>query len=463
MTELITQWSREELGDRRGRHPDEVAAYRAGYLPEERRTIENHLKSGVLRGVVSTNALELGIDIGSLDAVIISGYPGTVISTWQQAGRAGRRSGEAVANLVGFQNPLDQYFMRHPEAFFSRPHEHAIIDCRNPYILSGHLLCAAAELPVDLERDLPLFGETARPLLESLEGCKLLRRTPRGWVYAGKGRAADAVQLNGISALTFRVLCNGRLIETMDRGQAYREAHPGAVMLHGGSSYVVQHLDLEERTIRVKESDGDLYTQPMKSVDMRVLSETDQREAGGVGIHFGDVEVTEDYTGYKILKYNQVVGMEPLDLPPLRFETEAVWFTVPDGVTESIANRGMDVAGGLHGIEHAMIGVAPFHVICDRWDIGGLSTRFHPDTEGATVFIYDGCEGGIGLSEKAFALLPAIVRTAGELVASCTCDEGCPACIYSPKCGNDNQPLDKQATIALLSFLEEALGGLDSS
>jgi DEAD/DEAH box helicase domain-containing protein len=453
MAELITQWSKRERHDPFHRSGEEIATYRAGYLPEERRGIEDRLKAGRIGGVVSTNALELGIDIGSLDAVIISGYPGTMMSTWQQAGRAGRRLDDSLAILVAFENPLDQYFMRHPASFFGRPHEHAVIDDRNPYIVSGHLLCAAAELPVYPDRDRTYFGEQSLMMLPSLEGHALMRKTLRGWVYSGKGRAADAVQLDGITSDTFRILCGGSLIETMGRSQAYREAHMGAVLLHQGEPYIVQEFDLDGRTIRVKETDADFYTQPMKSVDLHIRSELRTEECDGVRLSFGDVEVIEQYTGYKILKYDQVIGMESLDLPPLHFETKALWYTIPEESGRGIASRGMDFAGGLHGIEHAMIGVIPFYVMCDRWDIGGLSTRFYPGTAEPTVFIYDGFEGGVGLAEKAYQLIGEITATSHELVRDCACESGCPACIYSPKCGNDNQPLDKQATIVLLEAL----------
>ena len=245
MAELVTIWAREDARRTSARLAESISAYRAGYLPEERRAIERQLKDGALKGVVSTNALELGIDIGSLDAVIISGYPGTMMSARQQAGRAGRKGGESLAFLVAQANPLDQYFMNHPHQFFSRSHEHAIVDTENPYIVSGHLLCAAAEMPLREDPDREFFGESFSFLLQELESSDLVRRTSRGWVYSGRGRAADAVKLGGIPGETFRIICHGRLLETMDRGQAYREAHKGAIMLHQGETYVVNEMDLE--------------------------------------------------------------------------------------------------------------------------------------------------------------------------------------------------------------------------
>ncbi|MCK9297434.1 MAG: DEAD/DEAH box helicase [Methanoculleus sp.] len=430
-----------------------ISAYRAGYLPKDRRAIEDGLKDGSLRGVVTTNALELGIDVGSLDGVIISGYPGTMISVRQQAGRSGRRSGESFAVLVAFENPLDQYFMRHPQAFFSRPCEHAVVDTGNPYILSGHLLCAAAELPVDPERDGRWFGPDLAGMLAAFEQVHLLRKASRGWIYAGKGRAADMVSLDAVSSDTFRVMHGARLLETMDRGQAYREAHPGAILLHRGETYVVTAMDLDQHAIRVEETDTDTYTQPLSTTDVAVVREIRRRDIGGMQVSFGDIKVTQEVVGYTVRHYGRAVSYHRLDLPPLHLETKALWFTLPDRAVEEVVAGGRDLAGGLHGAEHALIAVMPYHVVCDRHDIGGLSTSFHAATGAPTIFVYDGYEGGIGLAEKAFALLPAVAGTAHELVRDCGCTAGCPACIYSPKCGNQNQPLDREAAVSILDDL----------
>ncbi|WP_292424327.1 DEAD/DEAH box helicase [Methanoregula sp.] len=462
MAELVTIWTREDARRSSSRLAESISAYRAGYLPEERRTIERQLKNGEIRGVVSTNALELGIDIGSLDAVIIDGYPGTMMSTRQQAGRAGRKGGESLAVLVAQANPLDQYFMHHPDAFFSRSHEHAIIDTENPYIVSGHLLCAAAELPIREEADAGFFGESFAPLLAELAASNLITKTPRGWVYAGRGRAADAVRLDGMAAESFRIMCHGRLLETMDRAQAYREAHKGAIMLHQGETYVVNEMDLETHTVRVTETDVDYYTQPLKEVDLRVIETLEIRDVNRVKCAFGDVEVTEQFTGYKIKKGDTILGVEPLSLPPLTFRTKAFWLILPDPVAAAVSAAGLDLAGGLHGAEHALIALMPLHVMCDRWDIGGLSTPAFGENGEPTIFVYDGYEGGIGLAEKAFGLLPALFLSAYELVRDCPCKKGCPSCIYSPKCGNDNVPLDKEATIKILCELSRVPEKCDS-
>jgi DEAD/DEAH box helicase domain-containing protein len=449
MAELIALWAHEDLA-RKGRDPGAVTAYRAGYLPEERRAIENRLKSGQLKGLTSTNALEVGIDIGGLDAVLISGFPGTIISTWQQAGRAGRRGKDSAAFLIAFQDLLDQYFMRHPETFFGSPHEHAIVDLANPYIVSGHLLCAASELPVHPDRDKPLWPGDLEGPIRSLSESHLLRPTPHGVVYCGRGRAAEAVKLDSISSETFRMTCNGTILETMDRGQAFREAHEGAVVLHRGETYLVKEMDLDTRRIRVERADVDYYTDALKAVDLRVVREVNRREGNGFTLSLGDVEVTEQFTGYRIMKHDSLIGFEPLDLPPLKFGTRAFWFTISPDLASAIAAAGFDLAGSLHGAEHALIGVAPFHVLCDRRDLGGVSTPSHPDTDGPAIFVYDGYEGGIGLAEKAFELMDRIASMARQAVQECDCEAGCPACIYSPKCGNDNTPLDKGGTVKLL-------------
>jgi DEAD/DEAH box helicase domain-containing protein len=452
LTELIAQWSREEFRPTLPSWADQITAYRAGYLPEERRGIENRLKEGMVRGVVSTNALELGVDIGSLDAVVISGFPGTLISTWQQAGRAGRGLRDSLAVLVGFQNPLDQYFMHHPTAVFSGSMEHAIIDQTNPYITSGHLLCAAAELPIQPERDRAFLGE-GLSMLPALQDCYLVRQTARGWIYAGRGKAVDAVSLGALSTETFRVVDNGQTLETMDTPQAFREGHPGAVILHGGETYLVQDLDLDTKMVRVKAAEVDYYTEPIRSTELTVLGDERQFYYGDFSVHFGEVEVVEHYVSYRIIRRNTVIGNTPLDLPPLRFRTKALWFTVPDRMIRQIEEAEGEVDGGLHGAEHILIGVMPFFVMCDRWDLGGLSTPLHPSTGAPMIFIYDGCEGGIGLAEKACDLMGPILDTACSLVRDCPCEEGCPACIYSPKCGNDNQPLDKRSAGILLAAL----------
>ncbi len=453
IAESIASQSKKKFKESERHLASKIAAYRAGYLPEERREIENRLKKGTLRGITSTNALELGIDIGSLDAVIISGYPGTIISTWQQAGRAGRGVEESIAVLVAFQNPLDQYFIKHPQVFFDKPHEEAVIDLYNPYIVSGQLMCAASELPIQLKEEGEYWEENVEDILKALERENLLQKTPHGWVYSGKGRAVDVVSLDNISSQTFKIVNQGKLLETMDRAQAYREAYKGAVLLHQGETYLVKDFDLENSVIQIEKKDVDYYTQVSEITDIKILEETKRKNINGFTVSSGDVEVTEKYIKYRAMKYGQTLSTENLDLPALSFKTMALWLVVPQNVKSRVEAMRLDFAGGLHGLEHALIAITPFHVMCDRWDIGGVSVPSYPLADGSKVFLYDGFEGGIGLTEKAFQLTDSIFKMSYELVRDCQCEEGCPACIYSPKCGNGNSPLDKEATRTILREL----------
>lgn len=450
MAELITRWTKEEL-KARSTSPNLVTAYRAGYLPQERRDIENKLKNKNLTGVVSTNALELGIDIGSLDSVIISGYPGTVISTWQQAGRAGRSNTDSLVTLVAFQNPLDQYFMKHPDHFFGRPSEQAIIDLHNRYISLGHIMCAASELPIN-ESDKQFFSEMFTESIQALEQEKLIRKTPRGWVYSGTARTTEVVSLESISNKTVTVLCNGNLLETLTLNKAYEEAHAGAVLLHQGETYICESLDIDQLVAKVRQENVNYYTEALKDVDVTIEKTFEERDMG-MKVGLGELSITETYHTYVTKTYDEVIKRLPLNLPPLSFTTVGLWFIVPEKIREELENQGLDFYGGLHAVEHAMIAMSPIFAMCDRWDIGGLSTPLHPDTGEATIFVYDGFEGGIGISETLHSKIKLLWEKTLELIETCECKDGCPSCIYSPKCGNENEPLDKKAAKIILEQL----------
>ena len=455
MAELITRWAREALWERSPHFAEAITAYRAGYLPKERRKIENGLRTKSLLGVVSTNALELGIDIGSLDSVIISGYPGTVISTWQQAGRAGRTTVDSLVTLVAFPNPLDQYFMKHPQDFFGRSPEHAIIDLENPYVVMGHIMCASAELPLT-QQDQKYFPTLFEESLATLEQETLVWKTPKGWVYSGRARPVDVVILNNISDKIVTVMSAGEVLETMDLTKAYNEAHEGAVLLHQGETYVVEDLDLKNLIAKVRQQDVHYYTDSRKTVEIAITKPYEQKQVG-IDISVGEVEVTEIYHSYVLKTYDEVIGRRPLNLPPLNFSTVGMWFIIPEEIGEVLNERGLDFAGGLHAIEHAMIAMTPLYAMCDRWDIGGVSTPLHFDTGAPTIFIYDGYEGGIGISEKLYSLVEKLFTTTRRLIKDCECEKGCPSCIYSPKCGNENEPLDKQAAIIILEKLQQMM------
>ena len=451
MAELITRWTKEELRQRSPKLQNLITAYRAGYLPQERRQIENRLKNKDLIGVVSTNALELGIDIGSLDSVIISGYPGTVISTWQQAGRAGRTNAESLVTLVAFQNPLDQYFMKHPDDFFGRPHEQAIIDLHNQYISLGHIMCAASELPIT-DNDRKFFPELFSESIHALEQQHLVRKTPRGYVYSGTARPVEVVNLESISDKTVTVLSKGNVLETLPLNKAYEEAHEGAVLLHQGETYISEELNLETLTAKVRKEDVNYYTEVLKDVDV-TIKKTFQEKQEKVKIGLGELTITETYHQYLTKTYDEVIKRLPLDLPLLTFTTVGLWFLVPDKLRKELESQNLDFDGGLHAVEHAMIAMSPIFAMCDRWDIGGLSTPLHPDTGEPTIFIYDGFEGGIGISENLYANIKLLWEKTLQLIDNCECKEGCPSCIYSPKCGNENEPLDKKAARIILKHL----------
>lgn len=457
MTELVSVWAKNRLSQISPSKGSSIAAYRAGYLPNERKRLEDDLKCGKIRGIVSTNALELGIDIGSLDAVILTGYPGTMMSVWQQAGRAGRMASDALAILVAMQNPLDQFFMRHPKEFFSRPHEYAIIDTKNPYILSGQLLCAASELPINTESDLKWFGPDMQGHLDLLASTAILSPSSRGYVYSGIKRAADLVSLSQISE-TWTVECRNQILETLDLRQACREAHPGGVLLHQGEKYLVEGWDAERHRIIAKKEDPGYYTRVNQQIQITIRERSMSRPISSGMLFLGHVEVSECYSGYRKVLDDTILSVEPLSLPPVTFDTVSVWIELSSADRDRLS-LDHDLAGSLHGAEHALIAMLPYHVLCDRWDLGGMSTPSYPESSGkAVIFIYDGYEGGIGLSEKAYHIYEELCRLTESMVRECGCKDGCPACIYSPKCGNDNQPLDKDGCIAFLQMCAKPVG-----
>ena len=456
-TELIAMWAKNDMTQIKGKLAHRIAAYRAGYRPEERREIEDGLKSGKYLGVTCTNALELGIDIGSLDAVIISGYPGTMISTWQQAGRAGRSRQKSLAILIAFENQLDQYFMNNPTFFFDKPHENAIIDLTNPILQEAHLLCAAKELPLKYGEVEKYFG-ISDEILEDLVSKKDLHINARGdYMYLYDDNPALDHSLDQISGQEFKIMNNGQLLETMEKSQVYREAHEGAILINKGDTYVVDSVSLSRGFVNVSQKTVDYHTMVLNQTDINIKKKLSKTKYGNLTIHFGELTVSEDYFKYKKMQFSKSVGTYPLDLPPLKFNTKGLWFTIPKSVKDTLEdmfpNEEEVFAGGLHGAEHALIGLFPLHTMCDRFDIGGLSTNYHEDTQEATIFIYDGYEGGIGICEKAVDVFVDLLKSTLDLLNNCNCQSGCPACIYSPKCGNDNKPLHKNATKYILEYM----------
>lgn len=460
-TELIAMWAKKDMTQVKGKLAHRIAAYRAGYQPQERREIEEGLKSGKYLGVTCTNALELGINIGSLDAVIISGYPGTMISTWQQSGRAGRSNQKSVAILIAFENQLDQYFMNNPNFFFDKPHENAIIDLTNPILQEAHLLCAAKELPVK-RGDAEKYFDISQNVIDKLVSKNDLYENHRGdFIYPYDDNPAMDHSLDQISSEEFKVMNNGRLLETMERSQVYREAHDGAILINKGDTYVVNNVNLKSGFVNVSKQTVDYHTMVLNKTEINIKKKLSKTNYGDLTINFGELTVSEDYFKYKKMHFSKPIGTFELDLPPLIFNTKGLWFTIPKSVKDALENKFANdeevFAGGLHGTEHALIGLFPLHTMCDRFDIGGLSTNYHEDTQEATIFIYDGYEGGIGITEKAVDVFVDLLNSTIDLLDNCKCKKGCPACIYSPKCGNDNKPLHKDATKYILEYMKELI------
>jgi DEAD/DEAH box helicase domain-containing protein len=341
--------------------------------------------------------------------------------------------------------------MKHPEQFFNSKNEDAIVDLHNPYVLMGHLMCASAEMPISAN-DSMYFGDVS-DIVDSMAEAGILRRTPRGYVYGGSKSPSEIVSLQNISSQVVKIMCNGRLLETMEISRACSEAHEGAVFMHQGDTYLIESLDLRSGIAVAAQKDIDYYTEALKLSDVAIKKERMKKVVNGIDVHVGDVAVTEQYYEYAVKRYEKIVGYFPLDLPPQTFESVAVWFTLSEEFHQQKLNEKKDFNGGIHAVEHAMIAMAPLYALCDRWDMGGLSTPEHPDTGLPTIFIYDAYEGGIGIAEKCYEIFPELTKATLDLVRDCECKEGCPSCIYSPKCGNKNKPLDKAVAREILEMM----------
>ncbi|MGH2716084.1 MAG: DEAD/DEAH box helicase, partial [Thermoleophilaceae bacterium] len=449
--ELISRFAQLALEDAgRGDLAERIAPYRAGYTPQQRRELERRLVDGELLGVVSTDALELGIDIGSLDAAICVTFPGTVASLRQMWGRAGRR-GRGLALYVAGEDALDQFFCRHPDEFLDRPVEAAILDPFNEQVHAAHLLCAAHEGPLE-DADAEFLGPQWRRFADALVSAGDLRERPGGTFVPRRPEEFPAAAVSLRSASRDGVVIvdgsSGELLGTVDLQRAHTTVHDGAVYLHGGRAYEVDGLDLEGRRALVHPFEGDWYTQPKKETDTYIERLIERRTALGVTLSFGTVVVTEQVLAYqkKRLADHEAIDLVALDLPQTSFATQALWYELP-------GEGGLpldQLLGSLHAAEHSQIAVLPLLAMCDRWDIGGLSTNLHPQTGGPTIFIYDGHPGGIGITRRGFQAFEALVDDAHRLVTECPCEKGCPSCVQSPKCGNLNEPLSKAGSAALM-------------
>ncbi len=462
MTELIALWAAERSGKFKGR----ISAYRAGFLPAERREIEARMTSGELLAVISTSALELGIDIGGLDLCILVGYPGTIMQTWQRGGRVGRAQRDSVLALVAQEDALDQYFMRNPDDFFSRPPEDAVVNPHNPVILERHLVCAAAELPLRLGPGPELEDFLAAPavlsLAQDMADRGLLLRSADGWeLHAAAKRPHQDVDLRGAGrTMTIEDTTTGKVIGLIDGLRAHTETHPGAVYLHRGKTYLITELDFSTATVRAAPARVGYYTRTRGEKSTEILDIQGQADLGGTRVAFGRLRVTDQVTGYekRQVRGGALLTLVPLDLPPLIFETEGLWFEIPKPLMRATEEAQLHFMGGIHALEHAAIGILPLLVLADRNDLGGISTPFHPQVDGPAVFIYDGLPGGAGLARQAFRHAGDLLRSTLAVVAGCPCELGCPSCVHSPKCGSGNRPMDKAAARLMLEGMVRGMG-----
>jgi DEAD/DEAH box helicase domain-containing protein len=437
---------------------DSIRPYRGGYLTSERRDIEKRLFSGRLRGVVATTALELGIDVGGLDACVLNGFPGTVASMWQQVGRAGRDLNGSIAVLVAGDDQLDQWFVHHPDELFSRPPEPAVVNPANPHVLLPHLACAAYELPLTPADDQwwpGLLDDGVRDLVVD-DTLRLRPPDPRrgpAAVWARRGWPSRRVGLRSAGDDEFRIATpDGTLIGTVDGGRALRLVHPGAVYLHQGHSWRVNDLDLDDHVALVEPSDGGEYTQPRTLTEISIVDREQGRRMGAVDLALGPVRVRSQVIGYRRIDAftGEQLGVHDLDLPPGELLTRAFWYSIPDEILAEAGLTAATLPGALHAAEHAAIGILPLFTICDRWDVGGVSTPMLPETGAATIVIYDGYPGGAGVAELGFAAGDRHLAATLEVIEQCDCADGCPSCVQSPKCGNGNEPLHKAGAAALL-------------
>ncbi len=447
--ELVAMRAQRAVGD-----ISPIESYRGGYLAADRRELEAGLQSGALRGVACTNALELGVDISGVDAVLTCGFPGTRSALWQQAGRAGRAGRDALGILIARPDPLDAYLCEHPELIFAEPVERTILHPDNPHVLGLHVAAAAAELPVSLA-DARYFGDTLSPLLDALTRAGHLRRRGDRWFWTRADRPVDAIDLRSMAGTSLAVVeeATGRVIGQVDPSAGDRTVHVGAIYLHQGEQWLVTDYQPTDGVALVSRTTDSYFTQPQGESTMTILNVAHSRSLGAGQVSFGAVEMSSRVTGY--LRRDEGTGKVwdslPLDLPERVLRTQAVWYTLPNAALTGIAAA--DLPGAAHGAEHTAIGLLPAFAPCDRWDIGGLSTTWHPDTDELTVFVHDGHPGGAGFAERGYQVIEEWLAATLDRLRSCTCTDGCPACVVSPKCGNGNNPLNKAAAAQLLALL----------
>lgn len=452
MTELISSWTTSFLKGK----GSQISAYRAGFLPEERREIEGRLFSGELLGVISTSALELGIDIGSLDLCLLVGYPGSIMATWQRGGRVGRTHKPSAIILIAGEDALDQHFMRDPDDFFNRSPEDAILNPMNPEILSRHLMCAAAEMPlVKGEALLQMDGIPEAVELLTFRGALLNTESGDIWLSPRKRIHQEVSLRGGGRQLAIIDTLKGEVIGEIDSGRAMKECHQGAIYLHRGRSWEVSELNFVGGEVMVREIRAHFYTRPLSEKQTEILSIDNEKVCFGIHVYHGRVRVRERVTGYQKRqnRTQKLLATIPLDLPEQVLETTGVWLTIPPQIVEKMEEEKRHFMGAIHALEHGMIALFPLLTLCDRNDIGGISTPLHPQTERASIFVYDGYPGGVGLSKVAFDKMEQLLPETFDSIRRCECETGCPSCVHSPKCGSGNRPIDKVACLALLQTI----------
>jgi DEAD/DEAH box helicase domain-containing protein len=453
-TELISLWASQQAG----RFSKKICAYRAGLLPEERRDVEQRLVDGDILAVVSTSALELGIDIGGLDLCILVGYPGSIMSTWQRGGRVGRNLQDSAIILVAQEDAMDQYFIRNPMDLITRLPESAVVNPHNPSIMEKHLKCAASELSL-MSGEACINSEEAKVALHKMvkKGGMLLSADGSEY-YSASRLPQREFNLRGIEK-AFQIIskAEGKRVGEVDGFRAFRETHPGAVYLHMGKHYVVDELNLEQKTVHVRPLKVNYFTRVLGKKSTDIIETTGSRQVGRARVHKGRLRVTDQVTGFqrRSIRGQRLLNVENLDLPPQVFETEGLWIEIPIDIQKEVENARMHFMGGIHALEHAAIGILPLIVLADRNDLGGISTPFHPHVGSGAIFIYDAVPGGVGLCGEAYERAEEFLSDTLKVIHSCDCENGCPSCVHSPKCGSGNRPIDKEAALCIINSLME--------
>ena len=452
ITELLHTWVLKDRPDLR----DRVSSYRAGFLPEERREIESRLVSGQLRGVISTSALELGIDIGGLDVCILVGYPGTIAATWQRGGRVGRADRESLIALIAQPDALDQYFMHHPQDFFGRGFESAVVDPDNSVVVSKHLVCASAEIPLRTDESIiPVQNYTS--LLDQLvsDGELLKSASGREW-FSHRLNPHRLVDIRSAGeGFTIFEEETKRLIGQIGVPRVYSECHPGAIYLHRAEPYLVTHLDQGKREAWAKQAEVDYYTRALTEKETEILSVVRTQSFPHFTACYGRLKVTERVRGFEKRRIfgQDLLSVHELEMPSHVFETMGLWIVLPGEMAQKLKEEGLHFMGGIHAVEHASIALFPLFALCDRNDVGGICYPIHPQLEKPAIFIYDGYPGGVGLADYGYGVVEKLLRKTLALIHECPCVDGCPSCVHSPKCGSGNKPLDKRAAEYVLEWL----------